>query len=107
MRLATFFIVLALVYCSTLAADKTEYPRPELLLEPTALAKSEVGKQFIVLDARAQKAFDESRVPVARWVDGVAGSAAWESTAIPESLCMTVVPRRTLPGSGGFYDIGA
>ena len=30
-----------------------EYPRPELLLEPTALAKPEVAKQFIVLDARA------------------------------------------------------
>jgi thiosulfate/3-mercaptopyruvate sulfurtransferase len=79
MRLATFFIVLALVYCSTLAADKTEYPRPELLLEPTALAKSEVGKQFIVLDARAQKAFDESRVPGARWVDAAAWAKAFGS----------------------------
>ncbi|MGA2618130.1 MAG: sulfurtransferase [Thermoguttaceae bacterium] len=79
MRLATFFAVLALVHCSALAADKTEYPRPELLLEPTALAKPEIGKQFVVLDARARKAFDENRVPGARWVDAVAWAKAFGS----------------------------
>ena len=50
-----------------------------MLLEPTALAKPEIGKQFIVLDARARKAFDENRVPGARWVDAAAWAKAFGS----------------------------
>ena len=48
-------------------------------MEPAALAKPEIGKQFIVLDARARKAFDESRVPGARWVDAAAWAKAFGS----------------------------
>jgi thiosulfate/3-mercaptopyruvate sulfurtransferase len=73
MRLGILLIVLAVAGCSRTAANKPEYPRPELLLEPTALIKPEIGKQFVVLDARAKKDFDETRVPGARWVD----AAAW------------------------------
>ncbi len=78
MRLAALFAVGALVSCSAPVAEKQEYPRPELLLEPAALAKPEIGEKFIVLDARAQKAFDTSRVPRARWVDAAAWAKAFK-----------------------------
>ena len=79
MRLATSVAVLALVHYSALPADKTDYPRPELLLEPTALANPETGRQFAVLDARVRKAFDENRVPRARWVDAAGWAKAFGS----------------------------
>ena len=77
MRIATlFFIVVALTCCSAQAVDTTAYPRAELLLEPSDLAKPEAGKQCIILDARPRKAFDASRIPGARWVD----AAVWAKT---------------------------
>jgi thiosulfate/3-mercaptopyruvate sulfurtransferase len=88
MRFVTFFAILALTCCSAWAepSPKTkdqsptpnDYPRPELLLEPTALAKPETGTSFIVLDARTQKAFGASRVPGARWVDAAAWAKAFK-----------------------------
>ncbi len=71
------FAALALLHGSAQAAEDAAYPRPELLVEPAALAKPESAKQFIVLDARARKAFDESRVPGARWVDAAAWAKAF------------------------------
>jgi thiosulfate/3-mercaptopyruvate sulfurtransferase len=44
-----------------LAAD---YPRPDLLVEPAALAPG-----FVVLDARPRARYDAGHVPGARWVD--------------------------------------
>ncbi len=79
MRLAAPFAFFAVVCCSAAAADKAEYPRPELLLEPAALAKPETAGQFVVLDARARKAFDENRIPGARWVDAAAWAKAFGS----------------------------
>jgi len=82
MRLAAVFSVLALVSCSAGAPDKPDkaaYPRPELLREPTDLAQPEVGKQLVILDARARPAFDENRVPAARWVDAAAWAKAFGS----------------------------
>ena len=38
-----------------------------------------LAKQFIILDARARKAFDESRVAWARWVDAAAWAKAFGS----------------------------
>ena len=60
-----------------MAADAHDYPRPELLLEPAELAKPEIAGQFIVLDARGRKAFDENRLPGARWVDAAAWAKAF------------------------------
>jgi thiosulfate/3-mercaptopyruvate sulfurtransferase len=56
------------------SGDPNGYPRPELLIEPAELAKPEVARRFVVLDARARKAFEEGRIPAARWLD----AAAWE-----------------------------
>jgi thiosulfate/3-mercaptopyruvate sulfurtransferase len=61
--------VLVLVGCTKRPPETNEYPRPELLVEPLALAKPGIAGQFIILDARDPKAFNVGRVPQARWVD--------------------------------------
>lgn len=73
------FIAFFLLGSSAFAAAEAEYPRPELLQEPADLAKPEIGRQFIILDARPRKAFDEKRVPGARWVDALAWAKAFGS----------------------------
>lgn len=50
-----------------------EYPRPDLLVEPAALAKPEEAKRFVVLDAREKAKYEAGHAPAARWVD----HAAW------------------------------
>ncbi|MGA2034814.1 MAG: sulfurtransferase [Thermoguttaceae bacterium] len=77
MKSAALLIVLALAHGTALSANASDYARPELLMEPTALAKPEVAGQFVVLDARAKKAFDENRLPAARWVDAAAWAKAF------------------------------
>ncbi|MDY3560495.1 sulfurtransferase [Gemmata sp. JC673] len=46
-----------------------EYPRPELLTEPAALAQKDAGQGFVILDARAKAQYEAGHVPGARWVD--------------------------------------
>ena len=53
------------------------YPNPNLLVEPAGLAKAEVARPFVVLDARDRKAFDAERLPHARWVDAAAWAKAF------------------------------
>ena len=53
------------------------YPRPNLLIEPAALAKPEAAKAFVVLDARDAAKFKASHVPGARWVDHAAWAKAF------------------------------
>jgi thiosulfate/3-mercaptopyruvate sulfurtransferase len=77
MKLAISLAALILLGGPAMAADADHYPRPELLLEPAALAKPERAGQFVVLDARGRKAFDENRLPGARWVDAVAWAKAF------------------------------
>lgn len=50
------------------------YPRPDLLVEPAALARPEAAKGFVVLDARDRAKYAAGHVPAARWVD----HAGWE-----------------------------
>jgi thiosulfate/3-mercaptopyruvate sulfurtransferase len=52
-----------------LAAGEDAYPRPELLIEPTQLAKPDVAKKYVVLDARDSTKYKTSHVANARWVD--------------------------------------
>jgi len=103
MRLIATITLLASIGCAPPAADSTgppsapapkplspglaqgssavasEYPNPNLLVEPSALAKAEVGRQFVVLDASDRKAFDAGRLPGARWVDAAAWAKAFGS----------------------------
>lgn len=46
-----------------------DYPRPDLLVEPSALAKPETLKGFVILDARTKAKYETGHVPDARWVD--------------------------------------
>jgi thiosulfate/3-mercaptopyruvate sulfurtransferase len=50
-------------------ADDAAYPRARLLLEPTELARPEMGREFVVLDVRSQEQYDGGHVPGARRVD--------------------------------------
>lgn len=63
--------VLAVLSClpSALPTVAAEYPRPELLLEPTELAKPEVAQRFVILDARGREEYERAHIPGARWVD--------------------------------------
>ena len=103
MRLSVIFTLLALVGCTPRTTDTAkppesppprqtipepaqdsriapaEYPKPDLLVEPSALAKPEIAKQFIVLDGRDHKAFDAGRLPEARWVDAAGWAKAFGS----------------------------
>ena len=56
-------------WSSAVAAGDTQYACPELLLEPTELAKPDVSRQFVILDTRSPAEYDLGHVPGARRVD--------------------------------------
>jgi len=64
-----FILVTVWTAASGALADDQRYPRPDLLIETSDLAKSEVRAQYVVLDAREMAKFAKERVPGARWVD--------------------------------------
>ncbi len=53
------------------------YPHPTLLIEPVELAKPDVAKQFVILDAREQAKYEQGHVPNAIWVDHAGWSKAF------------------------------
>jgi len=55
-------------------ADVTEYVKPELLVEPAALAADE----FVVLDARPNDQYAAGHVPGALWVDAAEWAKAFD-----------------------------
>ncbi|MEX2121568.1 MAG: sulfurtransferase [Pirellulales bacterium] len=59
------------------AAGDDAYPRAELLVEPADLARAEVAKQFVILDARPRRQYDEGHVPGAVLVDASAWAKAF------------------------------
>jgi thiosulfate/3-mercaptopyruvate sulfurtransferase len=63
-----------LAICAITIGANPTYPRPDLLIEPAALARPEAAKEFVVLDARPRARYDAGHVPAARWVD----HADWE-----------------------------
>lgn len=67
-HMALIVFMLALVM-----TDQPTYPNEKLLAEAAELAKPEVAKQFVILDARAKSKYDDGHVPGAIWVD----HAAW------------------------------
>jgi thiosulfate/3-mercaptopyruvate sulfurtransferase len=54
-----------------------KYARPELLIEPTALAGSQARKKFVILDARPAADYKKGHVPGAVRVDADAWSKAF------------------------------
>lgn len=67
---------LTALHSPILARAGGDYPRPDLLVEPAALAKAEEAKSYVILDAREKKKYAAGHVPNARWVD----HAAWAET---------------------------
>src|SRR4051794_17744312 len=59
------------------------YPRPELLIEASELAKPEVAKKFRILDTRSAKESKAARIPFSTNID----VAAWNKsfTAGPDA----------------------
>jgi thiosulfate/3-mercaptopyruvate sulfurtransferase len=69
-------------FIGQLRSEEQSYPKPELLAEPSSIAKAEVaksdyGKSFVVLDARERAKYDQGHVPNARWVDHAAWAKAF------------------------------
>ena len=60
-----------------IAAETDRYPRPQLLIEPTELAKPEIAKPFVILDVRSQEAYDQGHVAGAQRIDHDAWKAAF------------------------------
>jgi thiosulfate/3-mercaptopyruvate sulfurtransferase len=65
------------LFGSRVTAAETKYPHAEMLVEPNALAKAEIAKQFVILDAREQKLYDAGHVPGAVRVDAAAWAKAF------------------------------
>lgn len=71
-----FALVVSLLSWSYVMADHSTYPQANLLVEATDLAKPDVAKQFVILDARDRTKYDQSHIPNAIWVD----HAAWSKS---------------------------
>lgn len=56
--------------------QKSRYPRADLLVEAEELAKPEVAKQFVILDARGKHKYVAGHIPGAVWVDAIAWNRA-------------------------------
>lgn len=74
-----FFQLLAsigiLSFATSLSA--ADYPNQRLLLEPAELAKPEVAKSFVILDARPKAQYVAGHIPGAIWVDHAAWAKAF------------------------------
>src|SRR6266849_9334904 len=51
-----------------------QYPRANLLVDVEELAKPEIAKQFLVLDARGKEKYATGHIPGAIWVDPIGWS---------------------------------
>jgi thiosulfate/3-mercaptopyruvate sulfurtransferase len=54
---------------TTAAGDNIVYARPELLLEPTDLAKPQPAPRWVILDARPREEYNSAHIPGALHVD--------------------------------------
>lgn len=70
---------------STTGGDAAkDYPRKELLVEVKDLAKPDVAKSFLILDARSQEKYKQGQIPGAAWVDHEEWSKAFGKTQDPK-----------------------
>ena len=66
-----------LIFSAGVAGESKNYPRANLLLEPSELTKPDVPKEFRILDARPKRDYETSHLPNAVWVDHDAWSKAF------------------------------
>ena len=74
MKTFVLFALALLVTADLMAAD---YPKPTLLVEPAELAKPDIAKQYVILDARERIKYEGTHIPGAVWVDHAAWSKAF------------------------------
>ena len=74
MKLAFPIFALALFVTPSFAAD---YPNKTLLVEPADLAKPDVAKTFVILDAREKAKYEAGHIPGSIWVDHAAWAKAF------------------------------
>lgn len=98
-KLLTILLAPVATRVLTLAADPVTYARPELLIEPADLAKTDPAKPFIVLDARDRKKHTESRVPKSRWVDAPAWAKAFGQGMDAEAWSQRIGALGIAPGA--------
>src|SRR5947209_3005459 len=77
-RLASLPLLL-IASTTAVAGNPPAYPRPDLLLQPAALAKPETARKFRVLDVRARAKYDAGHIPGAFPVDVAAWSKAFNT----------------------------
>lgn len=73
-----FTVSILMVLGLALKVNAADYPRAELLMEPTALATPEAWKQVVILDARERSKFEAGHIPGARWVNHAEWSKAFD-----------------------------
>jgi thiosulfate/3-mercaptopyruvate sulfurtransferase len=81
-RLALLALVLLVTAAD--AGQPAKYARPELLIEPAELMKSEVAKKFRILDARPRPKYQAGHAPGAFWVNHDAWSKAFNTDPTAE-----------------------
>jgi thiosulfate/3-mercaptopyruvate sulfurtransferase len=67
------------IICSCFGADPNGYAKPELLIEPAALAEADALKKFVILDIRNQDAYAAGHIRGAIRVDVAALSKAFNA----------------------------
>ena len=76
MRVFLLHVVVAALWTGNASADDEQpYPRPDLLVEPAEFAKSDIAKQFVILDVRKEEEYRREHLPGALRVD----HDAWKS----------------------------
>jgi thiosulfate/3-mercaptopyruvate sulfurtransferase len=75
-------MLISLCWLAVASASSADYPRPELLIEPTALLKA---IPMLVLDVRDKKAYAMAHVTGAAWVDAKAWDRAFNAEPGAES----------------------
>jgi thiosulfate/3-mercaptopyruvate sulfurtransferase len=78
-------VLSALAPAGAARGQEKTYPRPELLIEASGLAKPDVAKEYIILDARAGTKFKEGHIPNARRVDHDAWARAFGHGKDPDA----------------------
>jgi thiosulfate/3-mercaptopyruvate sulfurtransferase len=97
----TFLLTSAVVLWSgtLLAAPEKGYAHPEFLLEPAELARPEVAKQFVILDAGNEEQHKKAHIPGALWIDHAAWKAAFGDGQDAEGWSARIGELGIRPGS--------
>ncbi len=74
MKFQSVALGLALLATPSFAAD---YPNKTLLVEPADLAKADVARTFVILDAREKAKYEAGHIPGSIWVDHAAWAKAF------------------------------